>query len=267
MASLNPLLSGAERPARSTLLQVGAFELWPAARRLRLRGKPVPLTARAFDVLAALALHHPGMASKRALLAAAWPGLVVEENNLQVQVSLLRKLLGSNAITTVPGHGYRLNLPVSGGHGVAVEELPPPAAPLLGRDRDLADLGDMLRQHRLASLLGAVASARVRWRGMPPPAPRRPPGLPLSGPTWPSAPGPSTCWKPSRARRVPTIPRPFRWRATSRSGPACWCWIMPTAWPATWPGSSPRCWPMRHRCGCWSPPRCGCTCRKSRSTG
>lgn len=155
LASLNPLLSGAERPARGTLLQVGAFELWPAARRLRLRGKPVPLTARAFDVLAALALHHPGMASKRALLAAAWPGLVVEENNLQVQVSLLRKLLGSSAITTVPGHGYRLNLPVSGGHGVAVEELPPPAAPLLGRDRDLADLGDMLRQHRLTSLLGA----------------------------------------------------------------------------------------------------------------
>ncbi|WP_173346227.1 ATP-binding protein [Pseudoduganella dura] len=146
----------AEKPVGNVLLQVGAFELWPAARRLRRQGKPVEITPRAFDVLSTLALHHPGMVSKGALFAAVWPGLVVEENNLQVQISLLRKLLGREAITTVAGHGYRLNLPVSSGHGAAVEEMPAPVAgPLLGRAGDLAELGDLLRHHRLTSLLGA----------------------------------------------------------------------------------------------------------------
>ena len=44
------------------------------------------------------------------LLDAVWPGLVVEENNLQVQVSALRKLLGAHAIATIPGRGYRFAL-------------------------------------------------------------------------------------------------------------------------------------------------------------
>ncbi|WP_165390845.1 winged helix-turn-helix domain-containing protein [Pseudoduganella lutea] len=144
-----------EWPAAGALLHVGPYELWPAARRLRLHGKPVPLTPRALDVLVALVRHHPGMMSKNDLLAMVWPGLVVEENNLQVQVSLLRKLLGRNAIATVPGHGYRLALPV--GVGEAAAAALPSTAPgaLLGRAGDLAELGDVLRHHRLTSLLGA----------------------------------------------------------------------------------------------------------------
>jgi predicted ATPase/DNA-binding winged helix-turn-helix (wHTH) protein len=156
LAGLNPALMPSERPAGGALLQVGPFELWPAARRLRQQGKAVTITPRAFDVLATLALHHPGLVSKSALLAAVWPSLVVEENNLQVQISLLRKLLGHHAIVTVPGHGYRLNLPVSSGNGGAAEELPAPvASPLLGRECDLAELADLLHQHRLTSLVGA----------------------------------------------------------------------------------------------------------------
>lgn len=159
LAGLNHALMKAERPVNgerpaSALLHVGTFELWPAARRLRQHGRSVAITPRAFDVLATLAQHHPGLVSKAELLAAVWPGLVVEENNLQVQISLLRKLLGHNAITTVPGHGYRLNLPVSGSVAAA-EEMPVAAGPLLGRDGDLAELGELLRQHRLTSLLGA----------------------------------------------------------------------------------------------------------------
>ena len=42
-----------------------------------------------------------------------WPRLVVEENNLQVQVTTLRKLLGHLAIATIPGRGYRFTLPVA----------------------------------------------------------------------------------------------------------------------------------------------------------
>ena len=49
---------------------------------------------RAFDVLVALVEHAGDLLSKEELLDLVWPGLVVEENNLQVQISTLRKLLG-----------------------------------------------------------------------------------------------------------------------------------------------------------------------------
>ena len=57
-----------------------------------------------------------------------WPKLVVEENNLQVQVLALRKLLGPAAIATVPGRGYRLTLAVEvvGAAARASPAAPPP---------------------------------------------------------------------------------------------------------------------------------------------
>lgn len=72
----------------------------------------VKLGSRAFDVLAELIAAKGQLVSKDQLLARVWPDLVVEENNLQVHVSTLRKLLGSEreAIRTVPGRGYRLIL-------------------------------------------------------------------------------------------------------------------------------------------------------------
>ena len=73
-------------------------------------GEPVALGARAFDVLVALIDRRDRVVGKDELLALVWPGLVVEENNLPVQVSALRKLLGAEAISTVPGRGYRLTL-------------------------------------------------------------------------------------------------------------------------------------------------------------
>lgn len=51
--------------------------------------------------------------TKAELLDLAWPGLIVEENNLQVQISTLRKLLGTPAIATIPGRGYRLCAPLA----------------------------------------------------------------------------------------------------------------------------------------------------------
>ena len=52
---------------------------------------------------------------KNELITLVWPGLVVEENNLQVQVSTLRKLLGKARCATIPGRGYRFELPVERG--------------------------------------------------------------------------------------------------------------------------------------------------------
>ncbi len=100
----------------------GRFTLEPAQRRLLMDGQPVSLGARAFDLLVVLVARAGRLVSKQELLTSVWPGLVVEENNLQVQVSSLRKLLGSSALATIPGRGYRFELPVQGKGGAS---LPP----------------------------------------------------------------------------------------------------------------------------------------------
>jgi predicted ATPase/DNA-binding winged helix-turn-helix (wHTH) protein len=88
-------------------LCVGDFLVRPTERRVYLHGRPVVLGARAFDLLLALIEHRDRVVGKDELMALVWPALVVEEGNLAVQVSALRKLLGSKAIATVPGRGYR----------------------------------------------------------------------------------------------------------------------------------------------------------------
>ena len=86
------------------------FELSPATRQLLVDRQPVPLGARAFDVLLALIERRDRVVTKNELLDLVWPGLVVEENNLQVQISTLRKVLGPDAIATISGRGYRFTL-------------------------------------------------------------------------------------------------------------------------------------------------------------
>lgn len=90
-----------------TVQRFADFELRTPERLLLKSGRPLPIGARAFDLLLALVAARGALVSKDALLQRAWPGLVVEESNLHVQVSQLRKLLGSGAIVTVPGLGYR----------------------------------------------------------------------------------------------------------------------------------------------------------------
>src|SRR5665213_180015 len=89
------------------MLAFDDFELQPERRRLLQHGEPVALGTRAFDVLLALVERRDQVVTKSELLDLVWPGLVVEENNLQVQISSLRKVLGPQAITTIPGRGYR----------------------------------------------------------------------------------------------------------------------------------------------------------------
>jgi adenylate cyclase len=89
---------------------------------------PVPIGTRARNVLALL-LQTPGaLVSKDAITEAAWPGVVVEANNLTVQIATLRRLLNLDAdknscIQTVAGQGYRFVRPVvtvDGSHGPTV---------------------------------------------------------------------------------------------------------------------------------------------------
>ena len=140
----------------------GRFLLEPAERRLLLDGQPVALGARALDLLVVLTAEPGHLLSKNELLDRVWPGLVVEEANLQVQISNLRKVLGGETIATVPGRGYRFAAelapsaaapPVSATAAApaAPPVLLPAAAPrLVGRGADLAQL------HRLLKLPGCV---------------------------------------------------------------------------------------------------------------
>jgi len=103
----------------SPTYRFGRFELIPATRQLLADGGAVTLGARAFDVLLALVEKRERLVSKDELLKLAWPGLVVEEGNLQVQISALRKVLGPQAIATISGKGYRF--------AVRLQDDPPPA--------------------------------------------------------------------------------------------------------------------------------------------
>lgn len=75
-------------------------------KRVLLHGpENVPIGARAFDLLEVLLVHRDRVVSRDELMEAVWPGTVVGENNLNVQVANLRRLLGPDAIVTVAGRG------------------------------------------------------------------------------------------------------------------------------------------------------------------
>jgi DNA-binding winged helix-turn-helix (wHTH) protein/TolB-like protein/lipoprotein NlpI len=97
-----------------TRYQFGDFELDVAQQRLFRRNgsNSVPLTGKAFDALVYLVQHAGEALDKDTLLAAIWPGAVVEENSLTQVISTLRQLLGEERgenryIATLPRKGYR----------------------------------------------------------------------------------------------------------------------------------------------------------------
>ena len=103
-------------PETSARLAFGDFELDPRAGELSLGGQPVAVGARAVDVLCLLAAARGGLVTKDELITGAGPGVVVEDNNLHVQVSALRRALarggGRDWLRTVPGRGYRFVAPL-----------------------------------------------------------------------------------------------------------------------------------------------------------
>ena len=85
----------------------GNFRLKRTERLLLGPEGPVELSARSFDILAILLERPDEVIGKTELFDAVWPGVVVEENTLQVHVSALRKLLPAEMIATVHGRGYK----------------------------------------------------------------------------------------------------------------------------------------------------------------
>jgi TolB-like protein len=94
-------------------ISFGQFRLDLTGHGLSRDGKPIPLGSRALDILGVLAAARGDVVTKDQLMERVWPGRVVEENNIQVHISALRKALddgkdGQSYVVTVPGRGYRL---------------------------------------------------------------------------------------------------------------------------------------------------------------
>lgn len=163
-------------------MRFGRCELRLDERALLIDGRSVKVGARAFDVLVALVERRGRVVAKRELLEVVWPHAVVEEGNLQAQVSNLRKLLGNGVLRTVPGKGYSFVAPLHGegampAHAAAdasdvAAHLPPaPAASsnlpdmlpaLVGREDDLSALRSLLVEHRLVCLVAAGGMGKSR---------------------------------------------------------------------------------------------------------
>jgi predicted ATPase/DNA-binding winged helix-turn-helix (wHTH) protein len=152
-------------------LRFGRFEISPATRALLVDGEPAALGARAFDLLLALAQRRERVVTREELLQLVWPGVVVEEHNITAQISSLRKLLGPQAIATVPGRGYRFTAMPNEPPGDAPAEVAPAGPPhnlpeqrtrFIGRDDALAELARLLPRTRLLTLTGIGGSGKTR---------------------------------------------------------------------------------------------------------
>lgn len=94
------------------VFEFGEFRVETYKRCLLQKGEVVALTPKVFDTLLHLLEHRGEIVEKDDLMRAIWPDTIVEENNLNQNISTLRRVLGQNQsenryILTVPGKGYR----------------------------------------------------------------------------------------------------------------------------------------------------------------
>jgi len=151
-------------------ISFGPFRLL-AAQRLLLEGdQPVRLGSRAFDILATL-VERPGeVIGKDELKTRIWPKTFVEDSNLKIQVSALRRALGDGQggrryIATIPGRGYNFVAPVRFEKSsqapllattalAAAHNLPLAATRTIGREEVVAILVSRLSRERLLTIVG-----------------------------------------------------------------------------------------------------------------
>ena len=147
------------------VFRFGSFVLVPSERTLLSDGKPLAMTGKAFDLLVTLVRHPGHLLTKDELLQAVWPGVVVEEVNLSVNVSALRKVLGAAPagewIETVPRQGYRFNAAVEVGDVATTARIAPlQEAPITGGSR-WANRVPVFSRRRVALLIGGFSAAAL----------------------------------------------------------------------------------------------------------
>src|SRR5277367_1128824 len=169
--------TGSHTPAS---VSFGRFQISSYRREFLADGRPVQIGGRAFDVLMALIDAQGSVVSKRALMERVWPDRIVEENNLQIQISALRAAFGADRdlIRTVAGRGYhftgasrstaaeprRLSGPTE---AIRISPLsrgnvPDPVSELIGRDDELREILSFIHGHRLLTLTGPGGIGKTR---------------------------------------------------------------------------------------------------------
>ncbi|WP_338581401.1 winged helix-turn-helix domain-containing protein [Pseudomonas sp. MAG733B] len=171
----------------------GPFCLYPGMRVLQKSGVEVLLGSRAFDILTALVQSNGKVLTNQELMTLAWPGLVVEESNVRVQVANIRRALecdqsDTRYIASVTRRGYcfvsaveRIQSPDStapqvSGSGLnsailppltasnvthASPSLPAPLKSAVGRDSCVTELSRMVLKRRLVSVVGAAGAGKT----------------------------------------------------------------------------------------------------------
>ncbi len=152
----------------------GEFELSGAKRTLLKRGENVSLNSKTFDLLLILVENRGRVLSKDELLEKVWEGQFVEENNLSVQISALRKIFGEKKdehkfIVTIQGKGYKF---VAGETSIAAANQTPKTMiktfgggeKIIGREAEIAEIKSVLRESNkcLLTLTGAGGSGKTK---------------------------------------------------------------------------------------------------------
>jgi adenylate cyclase len=135
----------------------GRFIIQPGRRQLLLDGSPAKIGSRAFDLLSALIERRQRVVTKGELMDLVWPDAAVEESNLQVHVLALRKLLGADAIATIPGRGYQFALALDEPHS----EIPTAPASEHIETSPLVELEGRMTERRRALFPGRRAGFAI----------------------------------------------------------------------------------------------------------
>src|SRR5215467_8078243 len=129
-------------PETKALYEFGRFRCDPQEHLLLCEGKPVSLSPKSFEVLVALIQSNGRLLTKDEVMQQVWPDSFVEESNLTVNISALRRALGETPggqqyIETVPKLGYRFVVPVTACRDDSKRVPPPVAAPSLDAEQAL----------------------------------------------------------------------------------------------------------------------------------
>jgi predicted ATPase/DNA-binding winged helix-turn-helix (wHTH) protein len=157
----------------TAILEIGPFRLDRNIGVLTRDGRATPLGPRAAAVLKTLVEHANELVSKRSIMDAAWPGLVVEEGNIAMQIAAIRRVLtqggGDAWIETLPRRGYRFVGPVAEAADdrpavspAVLSNLRMPPTSFVGRERELAEVKRLLPASRLVTLQGAGGIGKTR---------------------------------------------------------------------------------------------------------
>jgi predicted ATPase len=152
------------------MYQSGQVEIDLTRRELRVHEVPVPIGGRAFEVIEILVRATGELVTTDELMKRVWPGVIVEENTLQVHISAVRKALGPDRglLKNIKGRGYCLlgTWHVSGGSAPVGDStaaapsrsvssnVPTAGSDLIGRGVTVQELNDLLSAYRLITLTG-----------------------------------------------------------------------------------------------------------------